>query len=150
MKLLMIICSFSLSSVVFAESMEATTEKLLREMNMKKTLEDSVEQMLVQTYIANPKLKEIEPEYSKLLRELISYKNMKPYYVKIYNRYYNQKEISQLTKFYKTPVGKKSIKVMPQIMGEVIKFTDQLMKKNAHKFDKVIKDAIKKRRKAKI
>jgi len=36
----------------------------------------------------------------------------------VYARYFTADELNQLAAFYQTPVGQKSIKVLPQVMGE--------------------------------
>lgn len=38
--------------------------------------------------------------------------------IPIYSKYYEESELDELIRFYKTPVGKKVIAVMPQIMQE--------------------------------
>jgi len=38
--------------------------------------------------------------------------------IPIYNRYFTEEEINALIAFYETPVGKKTISVMPQILSE--------------------------------
>ncbi|MBB3223302.1 DUF2059 domain-containing protein [Pseudoduganella umbonata] len=38
--------------------------------------------------------------------------------VPLYSRYFTADEMKQLATFYRTPIGKKSLQVMPQLMGE--------------------------------
>ncbi len=38
--------------------------------------------------------------------------------VPLYARYFSPDEMKQLAAFYRTPVGKKSLQVMPKLMGE--------------------------------
>ena len=38
--------------------------------------------------------------------------------VPLYARYFSPDEMKQLATFYRTPIGKKSLQVMPQLMGE--------------------------------
>jgi hypothetical protein len=40
--------------------------------------------------------------------------------IPIYAKYFSDAEIQQLTAFYQTPVGAKAIKVLPQLMNEVM------------------------------
>lgn len=40
--------------------------------------------------------------------------------IPIYAKYFSDEEIQQLTAFYQTPIGAKAIKVLPQLMNEVM------------------------------
>lgn len=44
---------------------------------------------------------------------------------KLYERYFTTQEIRDITAFYRTPTGQKSIRVLPQLMPEVMKFTQK-------------------------
>ncbi len=40
--------------------------------------------------------------------------------VPVYDKYFSEEEIQQLTAFYQTPLGAKTIKVLPQLMAEIM------------------------------
>ena len=47
----------------------------------------------------------------------------------IYAKYFSQEEIRQMIAFYETPVGKKSIEIMPELMSESMQVTMQWLAK---------------------
>jgi len=47
-------------------------------------------------------------------------------------------EIKELIAFYKTPVGKKSIKVLPALTGEIVTFSQQLAKRYVGSFQETL------------
>ena len=57
-----------------------------------------------------------EMEHGAVNRHLINY------FVKTYRKYFTQEEINSLIAFYETDLGKKAIKVLPQLMQEAMNF----------------------------
>ena len=57
----------------------------------------------------------------KLMDELFA--EMTP----LYGRYFTAADIGQMSVFYKTPVGKKMLSVMPQIMNESVQISQRIM-----------------------
>jgi hypothetical protein len=47
--------------------------------------------------------------------------------VPLYARYYTVEEIGQIAAFYKTPVGAKSLRIMPQLMNESMQTSQKVM-----------------------
>ncbi len=45
--------------------------------------------------------------------------------VAIYDRYFTMAEINELVAFYKTELGRKTINIMPQLLGETMSFGQQ-------------------------
>ncbi len=55
---------------------------------------------------------------NRLVSEAYSYDDLVKATVKVVNQYYTKAEMQKLMKFYRSPVGKKSIEVMPKITTE--------------------------------
>ena len=53
--------------------------------------------------------------------------------VPVYARHYTLDEVRQLSAFYKTPVGHKSLVVMPQLMAESMAVSNQVLGPRLHK-----------------
>ena len=53
--------------------------------------------------------------------------------VPVYARHYTVEEIRQLSAFYKTPVGHKSLVIMPQLMAESMAVSNQVLGPRLHK-----------------
>lgn len=47
--------------------------------------------------------------------------------VQVYARHYTLDEVRQLSAFYKTPVGRKSVVIMPQLMAESMAVSNQVL-----------------------
>jgi hypothetical protein len=52
-----------------------------------------------------------------LLQEELSWSRMKEPMVEVYDRVYTRQEVEDLTAFYRTPVGRKMIEKMPELVG---------------------------------
>jgi len=57
-----------------------------------------------------------EMEHGAVNRHLVNY------YAKTYRKYFTQEEINSLIAFYETDLGKKAIKVMPQLLQEAMDY----------------------------
>jgi hypothetical protein len=51
--------------------------------------------------------------------------------VPLYARHFTQEEVKALTAFYRSPTGKKSLEVMPMLMGESAQAAQKLMQERA-------------------
>jgi hypothetical protein len=49
-------------------------------------------------------------------------------YLPLYDKYFDEKELQQLLVFYRTPVGRKSIEVMPSLMQEAAQGVEQAVR----------------------
>jgi hypothetical protein len=58
----------------------------------------------------------------------------------IYDKYYTEADIDQLITFYNSPIGKKSVELMPVIMQESMSVGQEWGKKIAEKIAKKLKD----------
>ena len=82
----------------------------------------------------------IMPSVKELVKKLLD-ENM----VDIYDKYFDQNEINDYIRFYKTPAGQKLIQVSPDIQKDLMevmsqKYMPELQKNLKVKFDELIKD----------
>jgi hypothetical protein len=61
------------------------------------------------------------------LDEKMSWERMKPEYVRLYASLYTEDELRQLTAFYESPVGQKSIRIQPEVMARMFGIVQRLM-----------------------
>ena len=47
--------------------------------------------------------------------------------VPLYDKYFTEKELADLVAFYRTPTGKKSLQVMPELFAESIRLSNELL-----------------------
>lgn len=68
-----------------------------------------------------------EAKMTKAVLEAVPYDDLVSWTVEIYATRFSTEEIRQLIAFYKTPVGKKASKLLPEISGEVGKKMGPIM-----------------------
>lgn len=76
------------------------------------------DQMVTMITSANPALEPFQDEISVWTNKYFTWDAMKEDMAVIYRKYFTDDEIKKLIEFYKTPVGKKAINVMPQLFQE--------------------------------
>jgi hypothetical protein len=99
-----------------AASHRAAAETLLNLMDMEKMMSSSVDQMLAMQVKQNPALAQYEPQMRAFLNKYLSWASMKDDMLSIYTSEFTEDELKQLTMFYQTPLGKKTVEKMPALM----------------------------------
>lgn len=66
-------------------------------------------------------------ELRETLHEKMSWERMKPEYVRLYASLYTEDELGQLTAFYESPVGQKSIRIQPEFTAGLLGMAQRLM-----------------------
>ncbi|MGZ5024942.1 MAG: DUF2059 domain-containing protein [Chthoniobacterales bacterium] len=97
-------------------SHRAAAESLLTLMDMDKMMSQSVDQMLQIQIKQNPSLAQYETQMRAFLNKYLSWASMKDDMLTIYTSEFTEDELKQLTAFYQTPLGKKTVQKMPALM----------------------------------
>lgn len=83
---------------------------------------DQITQMQVQMVQAmsasNPMLAQYEPVLVEWTRTYMSWDEMKGPMAELYKKHFSDDEIKELLVFYRSPVGSKSVDLMPQLFAE--------------------------------
>src|SRR5689334_5431914 len=87
-------------------------------------LQGMIKQMLAAQPGAPPDTAE---KMGRALREVIPYDEMVAITARVYVKYFDDEDIAVLTKFYGSPTGKKTSKLLPEIMSETMKETVALV-----------------------
>jgi len=106
---------FSQVSLADTES-EKAAAKLLDAVGMEKALSQSMEQMLEVQINNNPSLLPYRDVMRKFFNKYMSYESLKPDIVSTYADAFTAKELNQISQFYASDAGQKSIKLMPELM----------------------------------
>ncbi|GBC59790.1 hypothetical protein DENIS_0731 [Desulfonema ishimotonii] len=111
-----------------SEAHKQEIEELLFLMGVPKMLEQQVTHMKslqryeLESMDFSEEVLEFSQKYMKkidqLLSERLAWPNVKDDYIAIYGKYFSKAEIRELLKFQRTPVGQKSIRIMPEIVKE--------------------------------
>lgn len=88
--------------------------------NYQSMISQMTKQMLASMQGAGGKIPpEAEGKMARAVTEALPYNDLAAWTVEIYSARFTTEEIKQLIAFYKTPVGKKAAKLLPEISGEV-------------------------------
>ncbi|MDQ6623687.1 MAG: DUF2059 domain-containing protein [Verrucomicrobiota bacterium] len=99
-------------------SHRAAAEQLLGLMGMETLLTQSVDQMLAMQVRQNPAIAPYQKEMKDFLGKYMSWASLKDDMVKIYTDEFTEQELKELTAFYQTPLGKKTVQKMPALMAK--------------------------------
>jgi hypothetical protein len=126
------------------KSHKAAAEALLKTMDFDKQIATSVDQMVAMQIKANPKMAQFKGVMTKFLKKHMSYASLKGDLVKMYTEAFTEKELKDLTAFYKTPLGKKLLQKQPALMQKGAELGAKKVQDNAAELRKMIEDELKK------
>ena len=93
-------------------------ETLFGLMEMDSLLSQSVDKMLEMQVQQNPALVPYQAKMKTFLNKYMSWASLKDDMAKLYMAEFSESEINELTKFYQTPLGKKTVQKMPALMAK--------------------------------
>lgn len=113
-------------------------ERLLNTMGMAATFDDTIEQMLNMQVQANPAMAPYRGALRTFFRKHMSYEQLKPEMVQLYADTFSASELREISAFYSTPVGKKTLEKMPELMAKGGEIGVARVQANAHELQSVI------------
>ncbi|MDQ7083609.1 MAG: DUF2059 domain-containing protein [Sulfurovum sp.] len=119
-KSLLLIASLALPCSVYANA-EASpklglAEELLTTMHIDKNYAKMIDKITLMQLRKNPKLKVVEGTIHEFFEKYMGWDVLKVEMATLYNKNYTSKELEDIIAFYKTEVGQKTLKLMPQIV----------------------------------
>jgi hypothetical protein len=93
-------------------------ESLLSMMNMDAVMGAAIDQMLAMQIKQNPAIAPYEMEMKNFLKKYMSWAGLKDDMIKIYADEFTEAELGELSAFYQTPLGKKTLQKMPTLMAK--------------------------------
>ena len=105
-------------STAFAgdDSHRAAAIGFLEASEVETTLSSAISTSLDAQMTANPMLVPYRPAMEMFFAKYMSWDALEDDFIELYVAEFTEKELKQLTKFYKTPVGKKSVSKLPVLM----------------------------------
>jgi hypothetical protein len=88
-------------------------EELLNVMDMRNTLQQTMEQMIEVQIQQNPAIKPYRHVMLEFINKYMSYDSLKEDLIALYADAFNQNEIHEIIEFYRTPTGQKTIQKLP-------------------------------------
>lgn len=101
------------------------------------------QQMVQQENIPAEQMAESQKYFTKLealLKEELSWGKMKEPLIDVYVRVFTLEEIKAMNEFYETPVGKKMLAKMPQVMEESIQVSQDMARNLMPKIQAIVAD----------
>lgn len=118
-------------------------EELLTAANSEQNLTVTIDRMLASQIEQNPGMKTVEPEMRAYITKYMSWSAMKEDMVQLYAREFTEKELKELAKFYQTPIGRKTIEKMPQLMAASMEIGQRRMQEHLPELQQAIAEKMK-------
>ncbi len=118
-------------------------EALLVATNAGQNMALAIDQMLAGQIEQNPGMKAVEPEMRAYLTRYMSWAALKDEMVQLYASAFTEKELKQLTKFYLTPLGRKTIEQLPQITAAGMEIGQRRMQEHLPELQQAIAEKMK-------
>lgn len=112
----LVCAAFAAPAFADAASHRKAALKLCDTIGVARMMEASIDVVLKAQVQANPALAEKQPQMRAFFAKYLSWESLKEDFLKMYTEAFTEKELGELTAFYETPVGKKTLAVMPTLM----------------------------------
>lgn len=121
-----------------ARSVQAA-ESLLAVTQMENLLDESIDQALALQIQQNPQLAPFEPVLRAFFRKHMSYESLKPDLIAIYTNSFTADELDEITAFYHTATGQKTVRLMPVLMQRAAQMGLNRVQANVGELETMIK-----------
>ncbi len=115
-------------------------EDLLNYTNAPKQFQNAIDQSVNMQVKANPQLAPKAGVLKKFFSRYMSWDSMKDDMIKIYTDAFSEQELKELTDFYKSPIGKKVLEKMPEIMGKGMQLGVSRVQRNQAELIRMLKE----------
>ena len=132
-----LLISISLVTTLCA-SKETQIEKMLKLTNVSDMMKPVLDQMQVQLdrqfqpQATSSAKKAIVKKYTNEIvsttKAALKWDKIKKPFIELYMKVYSEAEINELIKFYESPIGKKMIAKMPELMKETMALSQEIMR----------------------
>lgn len=122
-----------------ASSHRAATEELLRLMGVEKSSVEAAQAYFDVMVQQNEQMADFKDVLMKWVQNTLSWDKMGPRMTDLYMQTFTEAEIRELTAFYKTPVGQKTLQQMPTLLQEGMKIGADLAKEHQGELEEAIK-----------
>jgi hypothetical protein len=94
---------------------QAAALRLLEAMDMRVNLARTIDQVTLAEVDKNPKLEPFKGVMLEFMHKYMGYDSLKNDLAKIYADAFNLAELDELSRFYQTPVGRKTLQMLPEL-----------------------------------
>lgn len=117
MKKVITVLSMFVGTLAFSQASEAKVRELIKVMGADKMAISGMQQQVQEIKKSSP---DISDEFFDEFMAEVTTEKITELYLPIYSKYYSESEVDDLIRFYKSPVGQKTLSVLPAIMKESI------------------------------
>ncbi|TMO56399.1 DUF2059 domain-containing protein [Pseudoalteromonas phenolica] len=137
--LLAVLLTCSFTSFANSEA-EVEAAKLMKVMDMDKVMNDSMSNMVDIQIQQQPTLAPFKSVMMKFFQKHMSWESLEFEFIYIYSQAFTAQELKELTAFYETPTGKKTIEKMPQLMAQGAQIGAARVQENMPELQAMIKE----------
>lgn len=147
MKKILLALTFAILPLAAQEAAKDLTpaEQLLKIMKFENTIIDGgeagfpmVEQSLAGQDLTKEEMAEIKDAFMVYMGNLAADPELRAKTLESYNKAFTQDEILALIDFYKTPIGQKSLEVLPALTGDIMALSQKLAQKHVGSFQDAV------------
>ncbi len=144
MKHLLLALTILLSSASFNVSASTESDQqaevLLEKLDLESLLNASIEQTLERQMQQVPAMRPYKRVMLQFFAKYMSYQALKPAMVGLYSPAFTAQELSEISAFYDTPTGKKTIRLLPELMAKGGEIGLQQVQAHMPELQQMIKD----------
>lgn len=131
---------FALSSLAQAQDAghRAAVQELFDLMNMEAVLKDSIDQSLDIQIQAEPGLAPFRDTMKAFFDKYMSYESLRAPLMQVYTDAFTEAELKEITAFYRTPVGQKTLEKMPAMYQKGAEIGMQRVQENMGELQQMI------------
>ncbi|MCT2561449.1 DUF2059 domain-containing protein [Chryseobacterium herbae] len=140
MKKIITFLSMLVGTLAFSQASEAKIREFIKITGADKMAITVMQQYIQQFKVGYP---DVPDRFWDEFSSEISSNKMADLYIPIYAKYYTESDIDELITFYKSPVGQKTLRVMPSLMKESMEEGGKMGREIAQKIkDKLDKESV--------
>jgi len=94
------------------KSHRAAAEEFLKAAGIEQTFDQIIDQSIEQQAKANPMMVQLKPVLKKFMSQHFNYEVLKDDLIKIHMEEFTEQELKEISAFYRTPVGQKTVRKM--------------------------------------
>jgi len=131
-------------TTVSAHAANSAAYTLLATMNMKESYEGMIKRITQMQVQSNPQLQKIAPMIEAFFTKYMGWEAQRGDIAALYAKNYTTEELKELSKFYQSPLGQKTIQIMPQLAAASAKIGQSKMMEHMPEMKAMIEAELKK------
>lgn len=135
---LLLAACLAFSSSSFADGHRDAAYQLLDVMKLDQLMSDTIDSMLVVQMRQNPSLQPYEAVMKRFFSRYLSGASLREDFADMYEEAFTEEELNTLVEFYRTPIGEKTLKLMPTLTAQGAALGEQRVRENAHVLQEMI------------